>query len=115
MITFDQVVKMIDLYKENLSKTVEYRLYYDDAGKVIRYTTENMDGNYIVITKEQYAESRMDVYVSDGKIFTTHRRKHLFKLTKSTEGQKCSADDVSIIVEDDSPHNYWKLEIYDIK
>lgn len=115
MITLDQVIKMIETYKENLAKPVEYRLYYDDMGKVICYTTENREGNYIVITKEQYSESRMDVYISEGKIFTTHRRKHLFKMTRSTDGQKCSIDDVSIIVDDNSPYKYWKLQIYEIE
>ncbi len=92
---------------------LEYRLYYDDRGKVIIYTTEKIVGKYLVITKEQYSECRMDVLVIDGEILRTERRKNVYVLEKNTEGVKTSKYDVNIIVQDNDDGHYWKLNCYE--
>jgi hypothetical protein len=91
---------------------LEYRLYYDDAGRVITYTTEKLEGNYIVITREQYSECRMDVVVVEGKIVRTERNRAVYVLEKNTGGVKTSKYDINIII-NDGDGNYWKLTTYE--
>jgi hypothetical protein len=94
----------------------EFRLYYDEHGKVITYSTEKIAGKkYIVISKEQYAESRPDVLVINGKIIETHTTKIISRLTKNTsKGTLCSKYDINIIVEDDEDSQYWYNEYYEL-
>jgi hypothetical protein len=94
-------------------KILEFRLYYDSTGKVISYTTEDLPGDYIVITQDQYTEARPDVLVKDKKIIYTHLIKHVFKLEKNTDGVACSKYDVSII-STDANAQYWKQQSYEI-
>jgi hypothetical protein len=91
-----------------------FKLYYDDTGKVITYTTEDLPGDFIVITPAQYAESRSDVQVKNGQIIYTHIQTKVFKLEKNKHGRKCSKYDVSI-VDDGIEVNQWEQVIYEIK
>lgn len=95
-------------------KELEFRLYYDEHGKVVTYTSENLPGNFITITKQQYAEARSDVIVKDGKIVTTHKAVHVDKYTKNlVEGVKTSKYDINIL--SDVDYVYWKFEQHDIR
>jgi hypothetical protein len=92
-----------------------YKLYYDADGRVVTYSSEDLPCQYIVITREQYAEARSDVVVKDGKIIKTHVRSHVFKLEKSEQGIRCSKYDISIIEDSDSQDGqYWKQTAYEI-
>lgn len=95
---------------------LEYRLYYDDHGKVVTYTCENLPGNYIIVTKEQFAEARVDVFIKDGKIVNTHKTSNTHKLEINlTEGTRCSKYDVSILVdENENEFALWKMNFYEI-
>lgn len=91
----------------------EFRLYYDNKGKVICYTCDKIQGNYIVIDKETYAESRPDVRVIDGKLLRTYDSVILSKLViDSNEGINTTKDDISIVVDDSYTglKNKWKLK-----
>lgn len=89
----------------------EYRLYYDDHGRVITYTTENIDGKYIVITPLQYAEARPDIVIVDGNIVETHQNTGIYTLTRNLiDGTKCSKYDINIIVDSADDGYFWKLE-----
>lgn len=90
----------------------EFRVYYDPQGKILAYTMENLPGNYIICTREQFAEARFDAQVKQGKLVYTHLRSHVFKLEKSLEGQLCHKYDVSIITDQDGDH--WNLVAYEI-
>ena len=63
----------------------EFRLYYDDTGRVICYTCEKIPGKYIVIDKNTFAEARPDIRVVDGKVSKAHQKAVISKLVKSTE------------------------------
>lgn len=76
---------------------VEFRLYYDDNGKCLCYTCENLEGNYIVIDGDTYHQCRPDVYVIDGKIVKRSEMTVIHKLKPSTKGVTCSNDDVTMI------------------
>ncbi len=96
---------------------IEMRLYYDTEGNVVTYTCENLPGNYIVVTPQQFAEARPDVRVVGGKIVYTHKLSHVRKLVKNPgQGVRTSKYDVNVIVDADENHDhvYWKQELYEI-
>jgi hypothetical protein len=96
-------------------KEIEFRLYYDENGKVITYSTENIPNkNYIVITKEQFAEARSDVLVKNNKFVYTHLKKHVEKLVRGSAGTKTSKYDVNIITTNDTDYVFWTEAINDL-
>lgn len=94
----------------------EFRLYYDDKGKIITYTCDKIQGNYIVIDAQTYAEARHDLQIIDGKISRAQPNAVVYKLMPDTEGVACAIEDISIIV--DSKYSgktiNWKLNIYEL-
>ena len=79
---------------------VEFRLYYDDNGNVLCYTCEAIEGNFIVIDSQTYAECRPDVKVVDGKIVKINEGAVIAKLMRSDSGTWCAKEDITIIVDD---------------
>ena len=96
---------------------IEYRAYYDSMGKIITFTTEKLEGDYLVITLEQYQECRHDAIVLDNQLIYTHVKKHVSKLAKSmVTGTKCSKYDISVIADDsDDEYCYYDVKAYTIK
>ena len=90
----------------------EYRLYYNiDTGKPIKYTTEILDEeNYLVISKQEYAESRYDILVIDGEIRTPDSIEQWTKLVPDKHGVSTRADNVMIV--DYNGAAKWKLKTY---
>jgi hypothetical protein len=92
------------------AKPIERRLYYDSEGRVITYTCENLPGDFIVVTPEQFAEARPDVLVRNGKLIYTHKLSHVTKLAPSTSGTATSKWDVNILVDPaQESHEFWEL------
>ena len=92
----------------------EFRLYYDDNGKVICYTGDkSIEGNYIVIDALTFAEGRPDVRVIDGKISRAQPNAVVYKLMPHEDGIMCARDDVSIVTSQ-GPVTKWKLNIYEL-
>lgn len=95
----------------------ELRLYYDDEGKVICYTCEKLEGNYLVIDSLTYAQARYDIRVIDGQLTSINPKAIISKLKPSTQGITCASEDISVIVD----HTYegdtvnWKLNVYELK
>ena len=89
--------ELVTLWETTVVEKPEFRLYYDEKGYVITYTTEKLPGSYIVVDPLTFAEARPDVCVIDGQII----RKNFFtvvnKLVPSDIGQSCLFEDVSII------------------
>lgn len=94
----------------------EFRLYYDDKGKVVCYTCEKLEGNYIVIDARTYAESRPDLRIIDGKISTVQPSAVVYKLMPGDVGIECAVEDISIIPDSDykGKTQKWKLNIYEL-
>ena len=94
----------------------EFRLYYDDTGKVLCYTCEKLEGNYIVIDSITYAEARPDIRIVNGKISTVSPHLVISKLVMDdTQGKSCSIDNISIIVENNEVESKkWKLKTYEL-
>jgi hypothetical protein len=95
----------------------EFRLYYDDKGAVICYTGDkSIEGNYIVIDSQTFAEGRPDVRVIDGRISRVQPNAVVYKLMPDLkEGMTCHYEDVSIIVDSKEKHTKWKLNIYELQ
>jgi hypothetical protein len=93
----------------------EFRLYYDNTGSAISYTCEKLEGDYIVIDAQTYAEARHDVKVLNGKIISNYSNAIVTRLTKDIEGTLCSIEDINIIVDsnDEVDKQYWKLKVYE--
>ena len=95
---------------------VEMRLYYDDSGNVICYTCDKLEGQYIVIDKQVYAECRFDIKVIDGKIVKPQDSIIIEKMEMSDEGYNTAFEDVNILVNDYSGKTLkWKLKRYEFE
>jgi hypothetical protein len=83
-------------------KELEYRVYYDSSGNVVTYTTEDLPGDYIVITREQYNLARHDAKVKDGKLHLVHLLNTVLKIAKTESGVwRTNAHDVSVVADED--------------
>jgi len=107
------VEEVIILWEAPKVEKPEFRLYYDDAGKVITYTCEKLIGKYIVIDAATFAEAKPDVRVIDGKITNTSKVSYISKLKPcDKEGTICASDDVSIVLEKHSKKaQLWRLRL----
>jgi len=93
-----------------------FRLYYDEHGKVLYYTTEDLPGNYIVIDSQTFAESRYDIRVIDGTIVKNINYVIVEKLVPSDIGVPCHVDDISIIVDEDTiDKKRWSVKVYEYR
>lgn len=89
-----------------------FRLYYDEAGRPIVYSTEDLPGKYIEVTQEQYSAGNYDILVRNSTIINKPKIIITNKLTPSNCGTLCHELDVSIVV-DKTPGQYWNLKHYD--
>lgn len=98
-------------------KSVEFRLYYDDEGKVLFYSGQEQEGKFIVVDSQTYAEGRMDLRIVNDKIVRTQDSAVVAKLKPNTiEGISCHKDDISIVVSERFKHKQkWKLNIYELR
>lgn len=94
----------------------EFRLYYDDKGKVLFYTCDKPEGKYIVIDADTFAQGRPDIRVVDGKIASIDSGAVVSKLVLNNEGITCASEDISIVVDEtyDGETNKWKLITYEL-
>ena len=87
----------------------EYRLYYNEDGTPREYARQEQEGNYIVVSKQEFFEGRLDVTVENGKLVNPNRITQYRKLVPSDEGTETLADDVTII----GLGQKWKVKYYD--
>jgi len=99
-------------------KPTEYRAYYDSEGKIITYTTQDIEGQYIVVTLEDYQQARHDAVVIDNKLVYTHRKAHVIKLvkTKNVEADfRASKYDISVVASaSDTEVQYYQVRANEI-
>lgn len=47
---------------------IQYKIYYDKNNKPLFFSTEDIPGDYVIITKEEYESFRLDrVIIKEGK------------------------------------------------
>lgn len=88
----------------------EFRVYYNEQGKILFYSCEKHEGNYIVVTKDEYAEGRPELLVIDGKLTRPNNSQSTIKLVPDVEGMSCAVDDVSIVTTTGNTQK-WKLKV----
>lgn len=97
--------------------TIEFRLYYDENGKVLCYSCEKLEGNYIVIDKQTYIEARPDWVVVEGKLTKYIPGIIISKLKPNlNEGTLCPIEDISIVCKENNMDTQkWKLHTYELR
>jgi hypothetical protein len=93
----------------------ELRLYYDEQGCVICYSGQQLEGNYVIVDDQTFAEGRYDLRVFDGKLIKNSTHATIVRLTPSISGTLCATEDLSVIVsdQDEVEKQYWKLTVYE--
>lgn len=103
-------------YSNVVIEEPEFRLYYDDDGKVLFYTCEKPIGNYLVIDSLTFAQARPDLRVIDGKLSSINPKAIISKLKPHEDGIMCAMDDVSILANDYAgPVTKWKLSVHELR
>jgi hypothetical protein len=98
-----------DAKQKNKTVDKEYRLYYNkDTGEPIEYSNEKLSGDYIIVTKEQYAAGRHDVIVKDKAIVPIEDLRYVRKLVPGSSGIACHESNVLLI--DKSSVAKWKIK-----
>jgi len=94
---------------------IEFRLYYDEDGKVLCYTCDKLEGQYIIIDAQTFAESRPDVRVVNGRVVSSIQNTIIAKLKPTdTGGTACLPEDICIISKDDTHAIKWKLNLNEL-
>jgi hypothetical protein len=118
MIIKDNKKDYVILWEQPKLEPPEFRLYYDDNGKVLSYSGDKSGtGNYIVIDAITFAAARPDIRVIDNKISTVASNAVVYKLMPNNiEGIDCHPDDVSIVVDNTYTNRTqkWKLITYEL-
>jgi len=106
----------IVLFEAPKISTPEFRLYYDEKGKVVCYTCEKLPGNFIIVDTSTFAQARPDVRIIDGKISTVQTHAVVSKLMPASHGTSCTSDDISIIVNNSysGKTQDWKMITYEL-
>jgi hypothetical protein len=105
-------------FEEVPDNPIEYRLYYDERGRVVTYTMESFDGPYVVIDKQTFVEARPDVRVINGRISTVNPNYIVCKLMPNeNEGQLVAEEDLSIVLtgKEKVKSKKWKLAVYELQ
>lgn len=85
----------------------KFKLYYDERGKPIVYTMEDLKGNYIEVDQETYLIASMNVRVQDNKLVKIDSVQSFNKLIPSSQGTPCHPNNVAVVVSKDQPHILW--------
>lgn len=91
---------------------VFWRLYHDEQGLPLFYSMEDLPGNYIDVTPEQYALASIQVRVVNGKLqqLSTTQTK---KLMPSSTGTPCHPNDVTVVVTKTQEHTRWSKRVFE--
>ena len=88
-----------------------YKLYYNkDTGTPIEYTTETLEGSYVVVTKQQYTEGRHDVVIKDNGIFKLDSIQYIRKLVPDQKGVAC--DPTNVLILDHTSNKKWNVKTH---
>lgn len=94
------------------TKPIFYRLYYNNDGTPICYSMEDLPGNYIELTLEEYHRSSADVCVVDGLLKEIKLVGLVKKLVPSDHGICCDPRDICVVT-DSQPSTKWSIKTYE--
>jgi hypothetical protein len=87
---------------------VEYRVYYNDSGKILFYTTEKPDGDYLIINYQEYAKGRYDLRVVKNQL--VEPKLGTRKLVPGASGTITEVSDITIIA---TTGQQWQVKEYE--
>jgi hypothetical protein len=96
-------------FQSEKATTILYRLYYDNRGAPLFFSQEDLPGNYIDITREEYVNPPTHFKVVDGKIVlieTSIAR----RLYPNEDGTPCHPEDISVVVQNSEPNVKWSIQ-----
>lgn len=97
--------------EKNLSPIIKYeptyRLYHDDHGNPLFYSTEDLPGNYVEIDAVAFVESSSHVRVVNGRLIKKDYSK-VAKLMPGDSGTPCDPRDITVVVSDRHPNIKWQ-------
>jgi hypothetical protein len=97
---------------------IEYRVYYNERGEVITYTTEKLPGEYLVITVDEFNRCRHDALIRDGRLIFTNGISTVMKLERGDIGTfKVHRGDISVPLYyyelDNTAHDTYRVNVYE--
>lgn len=108
MTNFFKALEQFNSTQTDTHYEVEHRLYYNDAGHPLFYSTEELDGKYIVVSHAEHTQGRYDITIQNGKV--VYPTEYIYqKLVPNEEGTECDINDVSII----GNGQKWRLTKYE--
>jgi hypothetical protein len=90
-------------------RPILYRLYYDKQGLPLFFSQEDLVGNYIDITREEYINPPKHFKVVDGNIVLIETAE-VKRLYPSETGVSCHPDDISVVVQDSKTNIKWSMK-----
>lgn len=90
-------------------KPVLYRLYHDDQGLPLFFSQEDLPGNYIDITREEYVNPPKHFKVVNGSIELIETAE-VRRLYPDENGVPCHPSDICIVVNDSEPNIKWSMK-----
>jgi hypothetical protein len=96
-----------------MDNKIEFRLYYDDEGDVLCYSCDDLEGKYIVVDNNTYAEGRHDLKIFNGSIVRSILGV-VYKLVPGDTGLACAAEDISFVVDSNYSNIIkWGIQQYE--
>jgi len=96
-------------FKPIEAKPILYRLYYDDQGFPLFFSQEDLPGNYIDITREEYVNPPKHFKVVNGSIVLIETS-IIRRLYHDETGTPCHPTDVSVVVDSSEPNIKWSMK-----
>ena len=90
---------------------VFYRLYYDSEGVPLFYSQEDLPGNYLELTQEQYAQGKSNIRVRNGQIVELTWVVSN-KLVPGLTGTRCDPRDIAVVTKQE-PSTHWSKRTYE--
>lgn len=90
-----------------VTKTLTYRLYYDEQGQPLFYSMEELPGNYIELDRETWTLAPANIRIRNGQIEYVDRYTAVKLVPEQKTGTACDPRDVCIVVNQQQPHTIW--------
>lgn len=108
----NSIEELWSLVSTTPSVTPSYRLYHDKQGYLLFYSMEDLPGQWIEITPEQFAQASSHVKVVEGKLVRLNRNL-VKKLVPADQGTNCSPYSVAVPVTETEPGQKWCIKNYE--
>ena len=93
---------------------VFYRLYYNEDGTPIAYSSEELPYSYIDVDPATFINANMNVVVINGELIFRQPSITVKKLQPADRGTACDPRDICVLVSVDQPNRKWNLKTNEI-